>query len=279
MFQYGIACALEELLLSQPVTLRGPIGEICKTAKNIGYNAIELHIREPGRYTANEIRKTVEDHGLRVCAVTNGMEYTIGGLSLIDDDENKREAAIKRILEHADFAAALNARLIVGIMRGNIPRGGDEKKYRDRFTEALGRICDYAEKIKCSVVLESILRYINNYLCGVKETMDYITSLNRKNLSLHIDTHSMAIEERNAKDSILYCRDKPLGYVHYADNNRYYPGGGALDFRGTTGALIEIGYKGFITMECLPWPTAEECARRALSYIRSIVNIAEIEKT
>ena len=278
MFKYGISCALEELPPAQPVALRGSIDEVCKIERNIGYDAIELHIRDPKRYDAEEIRRIVSDHGLTVCAVANGMEYTAGGLSLIDDNKDKREAALNRILEHADFAAALDAKLIVGIMRGNIPRGADVNKYLKIFSDGLGKICDYAEKIGIDVVLESILRYINNYLCGIRETMDFICSLNRRELSLHIDTHSMAIEERNLKESILYCRDKPLGYVHYSDNNRYYPGGGALDFREITRGLIEIGYNGYITVECLPWPSAEESARRALVNMENIEKIAGMEK-
>jgi sugar phosphate isomerase/epimerase len=277
MFQYGITAALEELPATQPVTLRGPIEELCKTAKKIGYDALELHVREPKRYNVDEIRKTLDAYGLTVCAVANGMEYTVGGLSLIDDDKAKREAALARILEHADFAAALKARLIVGIMRGNIPRNGDANEYRGRFSAALGKICDYAEKKHIDVVLESIMRYINNYLCGVPETMDFISAQNRKNLSLHIDTHSMAIEERNLKESIRYCLNKPLGYVHYSDNNRRYPGGGALDFGGITHAILEIGYRGFITVECLPWPSAEESAQRAFTYMKSIEKMALIE--
>ena len=267
---FGVACALEELPLTQPVVLRGSIEQVCKVAKGIGYDAVELHIREPLRYDVGEIRRTVDKYGLVVCAVANGMEYTVGGLSLIDDDKDMREAALKRILEHADFAAALNAKLIVGIMRGNITRGADVCEYKKIFSEALGKICDYTERLGIDVVLESILRYINNYLCGVIETMDFICSLNRKNLALHIDTHSMAIEERNMRESILYCRDKPLGYVHYSDNNRYYPGGGALDFKEITRSLIEIAYNGFITVECLPWPDPEEGARRALVNIKNI---------
>ena len=277
MFKYGIACALEELPVTQPVTLRGSIDEICKIAKKTGYDAVELHIREPKKYKAEEIRRIADDYGLVICAVANGMEYTVGGLSLIDDENSRREAAFDRILEHVDFTAGLKASLIVGIMRGNIPRGGNITEYLDRFSGALGRICDYAEKYNVPVVLESIMRYINNYLCGVMEAMDFICLQNRPNLSLHIDTHSMAIEERNMRDSILYCRDKPLGYVHYSDNNRYYPGGGALDFRDITRSLVDIAYEGFITVECLPWPSPEESAKRALNYMKSIENIIRIE--
>jgi sugar phosphate isomerase/epimerase len=263
---------------SQPVTLRGPIEELCRLAKEIGYDALELHVRDPKRYNAKEIRAVAEGYGLSICAAANGMEYTIGGLSLIDDDPDKREHAIARVFEHVDFASQLGARLIVGIMRGNIPRGGSAQSCLDRFAEALGRICDYAAQKRVLVVLESILRYINNYLNNIPETMDFITTLGYSNLALHADTHSMALEETNLKASILYCKNKPLGYVHYSDNNRFYPGGGALNFFELTGALLDIGYSGFITLECLPYPSAEESARLGLAYMKHIENAVTIER-
>ena len=278
MFLYGVSAALEELPESQPVTLRGPIEAICKTAKEIGYDALELHVRDPKRYDAEEIRTVAGQYGLSICATANGMEYTLGGLSLIDDDSDKREQAITRIFEHIDFVAKLGAMLIVGIMRGNVPRGKPVSAYRDRFAEALVRICDYAGQRKVPVVLESILRYINNYLNSVPETMDFITALGHRNLSLHLDTHSMALEEKNMRDSILYCRNKPLGYVHFSENNRYYPGAGALDFRELIRALMDIGYTGYITLECLPWPHAAESARRGLSYLKSVESAVYIER-
>ena len=278
MFLYGISAALEELPESQPVTLRGSIEAVCKTAKETGYDALELHIRDPNRYDAKKIRSVAEQHGLSICAAANGMEYTVGGLSLIDDDPDMREKAVTRLFEHIDFVAELGARLIVGIMRGNIPRGKPASVYLDRFSEALKRVCDYAEQKQVPVVLESILRYINNYLNSVPQTMDFITAFDHKNLSLHFDTHSMSLEEKNLKESVLYCRNKPLGYVHYSDNNRYYPGGGALNFGELTHALMDIGYNGYITIECLPYPSAEEAAARGLSYLKSIVNAVCIER-
>jgi sugar phosphate isomerase/epimerase len=88
----------------------------------------------------------------------------------------------------------------------------------------------------------------------------------------------MALEEKNLKESILYCRDKPLGYVHYSDNNRLYPGGGALDFKALTHALMDISYTGYISIETLPVPSAEESARWGFSYLTNIVNAVNIER-
>ena len=278
MFKYGISASLEELPLTQPVTLRGPIEALCKTAKGCGYDALELHIRDPKRYDAKKIRSAAQEQGLSICAVASGMEYTVGGLSLIDEDPEKQGQAISRVFEHVDFVSELGAMAIVGIMRGNVPKGREPSVYMDRFARALLRICEYAAEKQVTVVVESILRYINNYLNSVPETMDFITSLNCPNLALHLDTHSMAIEEKNLKESILYCKGKPLGYVHFSDNNRLYPGGGALDFREYTHALLDIGYSGYISIECLPVPTPEESARRGISYLKSIENAVYIER-
>ena len=278
MFRYGVSAALEELPSSQPVTLRGDIDTLCRTVKEMGYDALELHVRDPKRYDAKEIRRVADSYGLPICAIANGMEYTVGGLCLIDEEEEKREAALSRMLEHADFASVLGAKLVVGIMRGNIPKGGDEKALTERFAAALRRICDYAAERQVPVVLESINRYINNYLCSVPETIDFIVAQGHPNLGLHLDTHSMAVEEKNLAESIRYCKGKPVGYVHYSDNNRWYPGGGALDFKSFTHALIDIGYDDTITVECLPYPTPEEAAIRGLRYMKVVEEAARIER-
>ncbi|MCL2374668.1 MAG: sugar phosphate isomerase/epimerase [Treponema sp.] len=278
MFRYGISAALEELPESQPVTLRGSIEELCQIAKETGYDALELHVRDPKHYDAGMIRATADRYGLSICATANGMEHTIGGLSLIDDDPEKQDQAVARVFEHVDFASTLGASLIVGIMRGNIPKGKPPAPYIERFSKALSLICDYAAAKQTPVVLESILRYINNYLNSAPETMEFITSLGHKNLSLHIDTHSMALEEKNLKESILYCKNKPLGYVHYSDNNRLYPGGGAIDFKALTHALMDIGYDDYITIECLPYPNPQESAARGLSYLKGIVSAVTVER-
>ena len=263
---------------TQPVTLRGDIETLCRQCGEIGYDALELHVRDPKRYDGKYIRQVADQHGLSVCAVANGMEATVSGLTLIDRNEERRRQAVDRVFEHVDFCAELNALLIVGIMRGNIPKDANRQQGINRLTASLTEICTYAASKGVDVVLESILRYINNYLCSIQETMDYIGSLNIPNLSLHIDTHSMAVEEQDIAQSIRYCGSKPLGYVHYSDNNRRYPGGGAVDFKSVTNALADISYHGYITAETLPYPTPVESARRALEYMKAIETIVKIER-
>ena len=277
MFRYGISVGLEDLPLRQPVTLRGDIESVCKQAKAIGYDAVELHIRDPRRYDPEAILKTVRAHDLAICAVANGMEYTVGGLSLIDPDCEARKKAADRFREHIDFCAELNALCVSGIMRGNIPANASRDEIFALFLSITKSLCEYASGKNVVIVLESINRYINNYLNSVPETIDWIVSAGIPNLQLHMDTHSMAVEEKNLVASVLHCRNKPLGYVHYSDNNRLYPGGGALDFKSITQALVAIGYSGYITQESTALPDPFESAQRGFEYMKSIERIVRIE--
>jgi sugar phosphate isomerase/epimerase len=58
---------------------------------------------------------------------------------------------------------------------------------------------------------------------------------------LHMDTHSMIIEDANLPAAIRYSADT-MGYVHVSDSNRLYPGGGNVDFMAVMEALDDIGY-------------------------------------
>jgi sugar phosphate isomerase/epimerase len=41
-----------------------------------------------------------------------------------------------------------------------------------------------------------------------------------------------------------------VGHIHLADNHRYQPGSGSLDFKKHFNQLKEDGYNGFLTIEC-----------------------------
>ena len=66
-----------------------------------------------------------------------------------------------------------------------------------------------------------------------------------------------------------------LGHVHIADNNRLEYGAGCLDVRPSFRALAEIGYTGWISLECFsadgPRVTepASESLTRSVALLRS----------
>lgn len=277
MIKYGVNCALEPVAENAPVVLRGNIENIAKTAAEIGYNGLELFIRDPGNYSGRQLEKVADEHGIEFCAIATGMEYTKNGLCLIDDNPASRVKSIDRLKEHIDLAQQLDCAVIVGIMRGNINDFSKYNHYLGLLSEALQILSQYAKESGVMLYIEAIMRYVNNYLCTVDETADYVRSLGLDNLKLHIDSHLMNVEDRDIKKSILASRDV-LGYVHLSDSNRAYPGGGSFDFKAMMNTLQDIGYNGYATVECQPYPTQTDCALRGLQYMRHLEGLLEIER-
>ncbi|MGI6142095.1 MAG: sugar phosphate isomerase/epimerase family protein, partial [Caldicoprobacterales bacterium] len=164
MFKYGVTCSFEELPPQQPVTMRGELESLIQRAKACNYDALELFIRNPKQYDGSAVKAAVDAAGLSVSGITTGMEYTKNGLSLISDDASVRKQAVERLCEHIDLGAQLNSPVIVGIMRANIPDFNQYQMYEDRLSDALRQLSDYAAGKGVLIYVESIMRYINNYL-------------------------------------------------------------------------------------------------------------------
>ena len=277
MFKYAVNCAFEPLAPAWPTVLRGTIEENIRDAAQIGYDGLELFMRNPKSINAAHIKRLGDDAGIAFAAISTGLEYTLNGLCLIDENPEKRTAAINRLKEHIDFAAEIKSCLIVGIMRGNIPDFSQKERYLGYLSDALDKLCDYAKTCGVEIVVEAIIRYINNYLCTVPETVDYLKSLKKSNLGVHIDSHHMNVEDPDIKNATLYCGNM-LKYVHFSDSNRTYPGSGSFDYKTMMKAMMDLNYKGYIAVECPPLPSPYECADRALRYMKHLQALIEIER-
>ena len=267
--KYAISAAIEEIPKSYPFVLRGDFANSARKASAAGFDKIELHLTDPKKIDGHKLLEIAKDHGLSISAIGTGMEHTKNRLSLIDDDPAERDKAIQRMYEHIDLAEVFGCPVIIGVIRSNIPDFARYDEYERRLTRSLGKLSIYAEKKQVNLLLEAITRYINNYLNTVNETYDYIKKTGLHNVLLHIDTHSMNIEDVDMEESIQYAADR-LGYVHFSDSNRRRPGAGHIDFEKVLNALEKTNYKGNIGIECLPIPDSDTCMHECITYLKSI---------
>ena len=86
----------------------------------------------------------------------------------------------------------------------------------------------------------------------------------------------MNIEDYEPIESVRYA-GKTIGYVHFSEINRMYPGAGRFDFPGIVKALSETGYEGYLAAECLPLPTPDQAAELGLAYMRQCVLLTETD--
>jgi len=253
-----------------PIVLRGSYIENIIKASKMGYDAVEIHVNDPKILDIKEIERTCKENNIVVSTIGTGMGYTIDGLSFTDPDSNMRQKAVARILDHIEVAKELDAKVIIGSMRGKVPKTNEYDKYQGYALDCFKKVMEDAERQGVIITLEAINRYETNFINNVSQGLKFIEKVGSDNLKLHIDTFHMNIEEKDLKESIKMA-GATLGHVHFADSNRWYPGAGHLDFKAIISVLKEINYSGTIAFECLPFPTQKEAAIKGLKHVKQYV--------
>jgi sugar phosphate isomerase/epimerase len=117
------------------------------------------------------------------------------------------------------------------------------------------------------MALEPLNRYETDLIHTVGEGLDLIHTIGSPNLGLLLDTFHMNIEEAGIEDSIIKAGDK-IFHFHVADSNRWYPGGGHLDFKSILNALDRTDYKGWVSGEFMPLPDANTSAQQCMLFLK-----------
>ena len=87
---------------------QGSFEESIKRLSELGYDGVELMTLDPGKLDWDDVKNTVEKHGLSVALVCTGEVFGQLGISFTDPEEKTRKNAIKRVCEIIDFAGFLN---------------------------------------------------------------------------------------------------------------------------------------------------------------------------
>ncbi len=257
------------------VAMRGTWQDAVRTAAILGYDGVELAVRDPARLDAEAMLRTVRDAGLAVPAIGTGQAYLADGLNLSHADEGIRARASERVETHIHLAAQVGAAVIVGLLRGRI--SGGRAATDARLADSLGRLLPVAERERVSILFEPINRYETDYLTTVDDVLQLIQRVGSPLLGVLADTFHMNVEEASIEDSLR--RAGPwLRHVHAADSNRRAPGWGHLDFAKILSVLHEIGYRGYLSAEILPHPDPRAAAQQTIAHLRPLIGTAAHHK-
>lgn len=246
------------------------ISDKFRQIRNLGFKGVELAIRNPLEIDVSLLEKDLKRSGLEVSAIGTGRAFIDEGLSLSDPRKAVRNAAIERVKRHIDVASLLDAPVIIGLIRGNLPREEAKRKVFLRiFKEAFDGCLKYASRKDSFLLIEPINRYECNYINSVKEGISFIKEFRNSKLGLLADTFHMNIEDKSLSESITEA-SQYLRHVHIADSNRLFPGSGHINFKEVFDALDRIDYRSFISGEILPVPEESESMLRFSNFIKSI---------
>lgn len=266
-WKYSVSYA-EQTPETAPLPLDGPLEDALRLASEMGYDAIEYHTRENIALDLMKLRQIQSECGIRICSIVSGRLFTQGKCSLLDDAIYISERAMQGMQEYILLAETIGADLVIGWAKGVVPPSGNRIEYLHRLAGYLRFLGAFGQEHNVRIFLEVINRYETNIFNTAAETADFIRVHHLDNCYVHLDTFHMSIEEADPYEAIRYC-GKDLGYIHVADNTRRYPGSGQLDFCRFLQTLEEIGYTGYVTVECFPYPNREDSARQALAHLHN----------
>jgi len=251
----------------QAATFQGDLKDNFSRIAALGYDGIELAIRDPKLVDLDHLAELTHMYNLDVPAIGTGQAWGEEGLSFTDPNPGLRRAAIERIKGHIPAASRFGAVIIIGLIRGTLRQGVEQAQAADWLVAALHECCEAAQMENVCLALEPINRYETTLINTTTQGLNLIERVGSDNFGLLLDTFHMNIEEPVIEDSIRLC-GKHIFHFHVADSNRWYPGAGHLDFESVLKTLSAVGYSGWVSGEFLPKPDAYSAASECITYLR-----------
>ena len=239
----------------------------CRKAAALGFDAIELFPPQPDAVSADDLRRLLEGHKLKLAAVGTGAGWVKHKLLLSSTDPGVRGRAIEFVGAIIDLAGQCGASAIIGSMQG---RWGAEATCADTtrlLVDALNQLGDRANSHGVPLIYEPLNRYETNMANTLADGVALIGSLRTDNVTLLADLFHMNIEESNLP-AALRAAGRHVGHVHFADSNRRPVGSGHTAFEPIASALRDIGYDRYVSAEAFAYPDPDAAARQTIESFR-----------
>lgn len=235
----------------------------------LGYDGVELAVREPAKLDVAAIKPMLERYHLLVPAIGTGQAYVEEHLSFTDPDPAIRAQALARLQAQIDLAHEFNALVIIGLIRGKTQPSVTRAQAHVWMRDAVKTLAEIAQTKSVRLALEPINRYETDLINTVPDALSLIEEIGAKNLGVLFDTFHANIEEPRVEIGLMICRDR-LFHVHVADSNRWYPGAGHTDFGRVIATLRAMKYAGWLSAEVLAKPDLNRAIEQTLRTIQAI---------
>jgi sugar phosphate isomerase/epimerase len=275
--KYGIVISAESTDFGELI-LKGHLEENIKKAGEIGYDGIELAVKNPDRLNLLELHKMLEDNQLEMPVIGTGQIFFDEGLSFADPSKTVREEAVNRVCEIMKIAQEFGSSVIIGLVRGLMSNEDYNSIVKRQEIFERVRICvvkclEYSEQWSGKLLIEPMHRYLTNIINTLDDGAEFICMdkvfKDSDRVGILADTWHMNIEESDMITPFIR-NSEYLSHLHFADSNRKAPGYGHIDFKSICAILDELKYDGYASFEVLPLPNPDRCAKDALEHLKKI---------
>lgn len=256
-----------------------PLKDMFAFVKDAGYTGLEIapftmadSVENISSGTVQEIKELSQKYQVDIIG-THWLLIKPEGLSCSSQDECLRRKTADYLSSVARFTSAIGGDIMVfgSPKQRNILDGQTFREVRENVKEVLEHVLKVSEQEKVYVCLEPLAQTETNFINTAEQAVEFIKSINNPFLKLHLDVKAMSGEDIPFGEIIK--KNAPyLKHFHANDANLAGPGFGDVDFAPIIGALKEIDYKGWLSVEVFDFSAgAETIARESIRYLKSFM--------
>ena len=215
--------------------------------KQAGYDGVEISIGLGTLEEHQRLGKLLADEGLETtCVCAPAPENNPAS-----PDAAVRSAAVDWLKSRIDIAHALGSTVIGGPNHSAFAyftRQAPQDEEYQWSADVLRSVGDHAANAGLKLALEPLNRFECYLVNTVAQCRKLIDMVDHPAVAGMIDTHHANIEEKSFADPIR-AMTPYLAHVHTCENDRGTPGRGLVRWDEVFGALAEVGYDGWLTIE------------------------------
>ena len=253
-----------------------PFEDQCRRAADLGYQALEIApftlAATADLVTAEQrtaLRETAGRHGLEIL----GLHWLLAGTTgLYLTDPDSAVAARTETYFHAliDLCRDLGGSLMVlgSPKQRNLLPGMTHAAASAIAADRLRALAPHLESAGVTLAVEPLGPEEGDFLNTAQTAVELIQAVDSAQVRLHLDVKAMSTE--SVPFAQLIRRFHPwLHHFHANDPNRQGPGMGDVDFLPILGALKQVGYTGWVSVEVFDYsPGPDVLASRSIEYLR-----------
>ena len=238
-----------------------------------GYDAIELHGHGDFVFRARlDELQAARRAGVAMPTVCVIMDHFIG-----DFDAGKRRDAIENMKSLLSVMSEIGGEGAItpasyGMFSRRLPPyepPRTEAEDRAVLVEGLTELGEHAGREGVRVYLEPLNRYEDHMVNSLAQAVELGDEVGLDSVKVMGDLFHMNLEEDDPPASIRAAGGH-LRHVHLADSNRAHPGTGHVDFAGALAALRDIGFDGYMALECGLRGDASKVLPEVARYLRGL---------
>ena len=250
-----------------------------------GYDLVEISLIDPDAFDPATTADLLAEHGLAVSA-----SLGLGEATDVSSEDPETVARGRALLARAlEVVRDVGGTTLCGVLYSRLGRYQRPATARGLASsqESIAWLADRAAASGITLALEFCNRYETNVLNTTAQTLEFIAAVDRPNVTAHLDTYHMNIEETSLAGAVRAAAAAGrLGYVHVVESHRGALGTGSVPWAEFFDALREVGYDGTVTFESFSstvvhrtlsddlaiwrdlWDDGDALARDALAFVR-----------